>query len=127
MIGPQHAIAIDVVADEGTLPTAQAVSMGLIVTELVINALKYAFPTAREGARILVSFQFDRCDWKLAVSDNGSGRGTAAPSASGGLGTAIVAALTKQLDAQLHEVSSATGLRVEVTHATFSSHLPIAA
>jgi chemotaxis protein methyltransferase CheR len=127
MIGPHHAIRIDVTADEGTLPTTQVVSMGLIVTELVINAIKYAFPKARKGARILVTFQFDKSDWKLTVSDNGAGRGTAAPPASGGLGTAIVAALTKQLKAQLLEVSSASGLRVEVTHATFKSHLPIAA
>ncbi|MDB5697510.1 MAG: histidine kinase, partial [Alphaproteobacteria bacterium] len=127
MIGPQHAIAIDVTADEGTLPTTQAVSMGLIVTELVINAIKYAFPTARKGALILVAFQFDGSDWKLTVSDNGTGRGTQAPSVTGGLGTAIVAALTKQLEAQLQEVSSANGLRVEVTHGTFGSHLPVAA
>jgi two-component sensor histidine kinase len=98
------------------------------VTELVINAIKYAFPAAREGARILVTFQFDRSDWKLTVSDNGVGKGTQAPSASGsGLGTAIVGALTKQLGAQLREVSTSTGLRVEVTHATFASHLPLAA
>jgi len=127
MIGPQHSIALDVVADEGTLPSAQAVSLGLIVTELVINAIKYAFPTVRPDARILITFQFDKSDWKLTVSDNGVGRGTKAPSASGGLGTAIVTALTQQLKAQVQEVSSPSGLRVEVTHATFVSHLPIAA
>ena len=127
MIGRQHAIAIDVAADDGTLPTSEAVSMGLIVTELVINAIKYAFPTIRKDARILVTFQFDRSDWRLSVSDNGAGRGTATPSASGGLGTAIVAALTRQLNAQLQEVSSARGLRVEVTHASFASDLPLAA
>jgi chemotaxis protein methyltransferase CheR len=127
MIGPQHGIAIDVNADKGTLPTTQAVSLGLIVTELVINAIKYAFPTGRLGARILVTFQFDGSDWKLSVCDNGAGRGTEAPSVSGGLGTVIVAALAKQLGAQLQEVSGPTGLRVEVTHATFVSHLPIAA
>ncbi|MEA3032444.1 MAG: hypothetical protein QOH86_460, partial [Sphingomonadales bacterium] len=44
-----------------------------------------------------------------------------------GLGTAIVAALAKQLDARIQEVSSERGLRVEITHATFASHLPIAA
>jgi two-component sensor histidine kinase len=127
MIGPQHAIAIDVSANAGTLPTSQAVSIGLIVTELVINAIKYAFPTARKDARIVVAFQFDRSDWKLSVSDNGVGRGTSAPSASGGLGTAIVSALVKQLDAQLSDDSNASGLCVEITHATFASDLPIAA
>lgn len=128
MVGPQHAITIDVAADEGTLPTSQAVSMGLIVTELVINAIKYAFPASRKGAHILVTFQFDGSDWKLTVSDNGVGKGAQDPSTSGsGLGTAIVGALTKQLRAQLQEASTPTGLRVEVTHATFASHLPLAA
>jgi chemotaxis protein methyltransferase CheR len=127
MIGPHHGIEIEVVSDEGTLQSSEAVSLGLIVTELIINAIKYAFPTARAGARILVTFEFDEADWKLSVSDNGSGRNQAAATGSCGLGTAIVAALAKQLNAQIHEVSSASGLRVEITHATFASHLPIAA
>jgi chemotaxis protein methyltransferase CheR len=127
MIGPHHGIEIDVEADEGSLQSSEAVSLGLIVTELVINAIKYAFPTARGGARILVTFEFDESDWKLSVSDNGIGRNPAPAIASSGLGTAIVAALAKQLKAQIHEVSSAGGLRVEVTHATFASHLPVAA
>jgi len=127
MIGPHHGIEIQVEAGEGTLPSSDAVSLGLIVTELVINALKYAFPTARTGALIIVALEFDGSDWKLTVADNGSGRAAAPPSDSSGLGTAIVAALAKQLKAQIQEVSSGAGLRVEVTHATFSSHVPVAA
>ncbi|MEA3063980.1 MAG: hypothetical protein QOJ27_415 [Sphingomonadales bacterium] len=127
MIGPHQGIEIEVESDEGTLQSSEAVSLGLIVTELIINAIKYAFPTARAGARILVTFEFDEADWKLSVADNGAGRNPATSIGSGGLGTAIVAALAKQLKAQIHEVSGASGLRVEITHATFASHLPIAA
>jgi chemotaxis protein methyltransferase CheR len=127
MIGPHHGIEIEVVSDEGTLQSSEAVSLGLIVTELIINAIKYAFPTARAGARILVTFEFDAADWKLTVADNGAGRNPAPATGSGGLGTAIVAALAKQLKAQIHEDSSASGLCVEITHATFASHLSIAA
>ncbi|MDB5693892.1 MAG: histidine kinase [Alphaproteobacteria bacterium] len=127
MIGPHQGIEIEVSAEEGALQSSHAVSLGLIVTELIINAIKYAFPTARAGARILVTFEFDDADWKLTVSDNGTGRVGAPNTASGGLGTAIVAALAKQLQARIHEVSNTSGLRVEVTHATFVSHLPIAA
>jgi chemotaxis protein methyltransferase CheR len=127
MIGPHHGIEIHVEAGEGTLPSSDAVSLGLIVTELVINALKYAFPTARAAARITVALEFDGSDWTLSVADNGSGRAAAPPSGSSGLGTAIVAALAKQLKAQIQEVSSGAGLRVEVTHATSSSPVPITA
>ena len=46
---------------------------------------------------------------------------------AGGLGTVIVAALVKQLDARLDIRSDATGLSASVTRATFKSRLPDAA
>jgi chemotaxis protein methyltransferase CheR len=127
MIGPHQGIRIEVSADDGTLQTSDAVSLGLIVTELVINAIKYAFPTARAGACILVGFETDGADWKLSVSDNGCGRAPVAAAPPSGLGTAIVGALAKQLQARIEEVSNESGLTVEVTRATFSPRLPIAA
>ena len=42
-------------------------TVGLIVTDLVINSIKYAFPQA------LVTYEIDGVDWKLRVSDNGVG------------------------------------------------------
>ena len=44
MIGESRPAKLTVTADEGYMISANAVSLGLIVTELVINALKYAFP-----------------------------------------------------------------------------------
>ena len=35
--------------------------------------IRVAFPTARAGARILVTLEFDGSDWKLTVADNGRG------------------------------------------------------
>ena len=128
MVGPKQSIDINVVSDIGTLPTSHAVSLGLIVTELIMNAVKYAFPKARASARIRVTFEKAEADWKLTVSDNGTGRRpTQEPSASTGLGTALIAALAKQLDALVAETSSKRGLTIEVTRATFVSRLPRAA
>jgi chemotaxis protein methyltransferase CheR len=127
MIGPHQRIDIAVVADPGTLQTSHAVSLGLIVTELIINAIKYAFPDARPDARILVTFEVDESDWKLGVADNGCGRAADPAAAGSGLGTAIVAALAKQLKARIEEVSGSGGLSVEVTRATFSPRVPLAA
>ena len=42
-----------------------SVSMGLIVTELVINAIKHAFPDQAAGGKITVSFAAD--DGSLAA------------------------------------------------------------
>ena len=128
MISPRQNIKIVVVADEGTLPTSHAVSLGLIVTELIINAIKYAFPADRDSARIRVTFEKTRGDWKLTVSDNGTGRCHDDPSSSeSGLGTALISALAKQLEARITDDSTADGLTVAVTRATFASHLPYAA
>ena len=74
MVGPKQSIEIKVVSDAGTMPTSHAVSLGLIVTELIMNAVKYAFPRPRKSARIRVTFEKAGTDWKLTVSDNGAGR-----------------------------------------------------
>src|SRR5690348_14360589 len=100
MVGPKQHIDIAVVASEGTLPTSHAVSIGLIVTELIINAIKYAFPKRRSSARIRVTFEVAKSDWKLTVADNGVGRkGQEEPNSSTGLGTVLIGALAKQLNA----------------------------
>jgi two-component sensor histidine kinase len=100
----------------------------LIVTELIINAVKYAFPTPRSSAAIRVTFEMAKADWKLTVADNGGGRHQSyEPNASTGLGTVLVAALAKQLKAQVSEDSSKKGMAVAVTKATFQSRLPRAA
>ena len=53
---------------------AQSVSLGLIVTELAINALKHAFPDAeQEECHIDVAFASSPSGWVLTVSDNGCG------------------------------------------------------
>jgi chemotaxis protein methyltransferase CheR len=128
MVGPKQKVSIAVATSEGTLPTSHAVSLGLIVTELIMNALKYAFPKARTSARIRVTFEKAKADWKLTVSDNGVGRvASKAPKTSTGLGTALIGALAKQLDAQITEPAAARGLTVEVTRSTFESLLPVAA
>jgi chemotaxis protein methyltransferase CheR len=127
MVGPKP-IKIVAIASPGTLPTSHAVSVGLIVTELIMNAIKYAFPKAPRSARIRVTFEKARSDWKLTVSDNGIGRQAIVGSRkSTGLGAALIGALAKQLDAQITETSSTKGLTVEVTRATFESKLPQAA
>lgn len=117
MIGEGQPLVLQVEADYGRIGSDKAVSMGLIVTELVINAIKYAFPTPRLNAVVLVRFESAGDSWTLTVSDNGVGAiETAVPLAHGGLGTAIVEALVKQLDAHM-QVQSAEGMAVSIRHA----------
>lgn len=107
---------IDVTGDGSATSAAISVSLGLIVTELVINALKHAFPGERPGV-ILVDYHSDRAGWVLSVCDNGVGmpKGTAA--AKPGLGTAIVEALASQLNANITVTDLNPGTAVAVVHA----------
>jgi len=128
MVGPKQKIEIVAAASEGALPSSHAVSVGLIVTELIMNAIKYAFPKTHASARIRITFEMAKSDWKLTVSDNGVGRLHNEDSkTSTGLGTVLIAALAKQLNAQISEISSPKGLTVAVTRSTFESRLPVAA
>lgn len=117
MIGEDRATRIVVEADGGLLGSAQAVSLGLIVTELVLNALKYAFPDDRADALVRVTYASDGDDWTLGVTDNGVGKAAdiVAPS-GGGLGTVIVKALVKQLDAQMRVLDTPHGLGIVIAH-----------
>jgi two-component sensor histidine kinase len=122
MIGDSRPITLKVEADTGSVVSHQAVSIGLIVTELVMNALKHAFPGEKKNAAIVVSYKVSDTDWKLAVSDNGGGKpDLSAFEKKGGLGTSLVKSLAKQLEAGVETVSDSHGTAVTITHATFKS------
>jgi two-component sensor histidine kinase len=132
MIGEDQSISLKVLGQGGSATCRDAESLGLIVTELVINSLKHAFNAETKGGQITVSYEVSGTDWKLSVADNGIGRpdGVFAQPKSG-LGTGIVKALAKQLDSQVETLSGPKGTTVSLTHATFAGreaqHQPVAA
>jgi chemotaxis protein methyltransferase CheR len=94
----------------------------LIVTELVMNALKHAFPNDKRDGRITVGYDAAGTNWKLSVTDNGIGRPDGVfAQAKTGLGTSIVKALAHQLDAHVETLAGPQGTIVSVTRATFSA------
>ena len=122
MIGDGRPISLKVDADAGTAISRDAVSIGLIVTELVMNALKHAFTRETRDAAIVVAYRVAGFDWKLTVSDNGVGKpDVVASQTKPGLGTSLIKALTRQLDAVVDIASNSTGTAVSVTHATFKT------
>jgi two-component sensor histidine kinase len=90
-------------------------SLGLIVTELVINALKHAFPRHRHG-KILVDYRSDGLAWVLSVRDTGIGMPADPADARPGLGTGIIAALARQLDATVRIAAANPGTCVSIIH-----------
>ncbi len=110
------AVTIRSSSSDGTVKSDDAMNFGLIVTELVINALKHGFPDGRKG-RINVDFSADGPHWRLSVSDDGIGKlpGAAGPGHAG-LGTNIVEALARHLKATVQNIATGTGTMTAVVH-----------
>jgi PAS domain S-box-containing protein len=91
-------ITLDLRVAETTLDLDRSIRLGLLVNELVSNALKHAFPAGRTG-RVLVQLDRPRAGWyTLVVSDNGVGLPShLVPGHSDSLGLQLVADLTEQL------------------------------
>ncbi|MDB5425083.1 MAG: histidine kinase [Phenylobacterium sp.] len=114
MIGDSDQLSL-VVKGGGVVDARVSASLGLIVTELVINALKHAFPNGRSG-RITVDFEFQGPNWSLSVADNGVGMPADPDQIRPGLGTSIVQALAQQLEATVDVERAHPGTRVAVSH-----------
>lgn len=107
-------------AEDLLLETKRAVPCGLLVTELVTNALKYAFPQggalpAHPEVRVTVERRQEGL-LALEVRDNGI-EGDGAPSGTSGtsLGTLLVNALTQQLEGTLIRERTGEGYVVALT------------
>ncbi|WP_372781979.1 sensor histidine kinase [Phenylobacterium sp.] len=115
MIGDAEQISLVVTGSGGVVDDRVSVSLGLIVTELVINALKHAFPHGRHG-KVTVDCQFHGPNWVLSVSDDGVGMPTNPADIHVGLGTSIVQALAAQLQATVVNEPAYPGTRVAIAH-----------
>ncbi len=114
-------ILLEVQAEGGTASSAEAASIGLIVAELVTNAFKHAFVGDAAAGLVVVAYEAAETSWRLAVSDNGIGTPEGqldSDKPRPGLGTIIVAALAKQLDARVEVMRSRRGTTVSITHGT---------
>ncbi len=94
-------IQIRTMLDEVNLDTKRAVPLGLIVNELITNALKYAYPAGVRGEiRIGLKKSDDRIT--LSVTDDGVGMpDTIGQKSHEGIGLSMVRMLTKQIDGEL--------------------------
>lgn len=102
-------IQVDIAMKELELDVDTAVPLGLIVNELITNALKYAFPKGEKGIIELSLKNLDKEHLQLKISDNGVGKTLDAKAKGTGFGTQLVDLLTHQIDGKLTEdVSNGT-------------------
>jgi two-component sensor histidine kinase len=112
---PLRPIAIDLSLQSCLLPKERVLPLGLIATELISNALKYAFPDGRAG-HIRFSFRREGAEYVLGVEDDGVGFRPSDPAQGTGLGRTLVKALAAQLNGRLEITgqSAAGGASIHV-------------
>lgn len=117
MVGRQKDVTISVEGSSGNVPSATAISIGLVATELVINALKHAFPGNKAG-HVVISHEKTLHGWSLNVRDDGiSKSGKSQRNNTPGMGMGIIGALAKQLHAVIRTERSDHGTSVTLFHA----------
>lgn len=99
------------------MKTDRAVSLGVIVNELVSNACKYAYAADHPGA-VRIAMRRDGDDgFRLVVEDDGCGMAADAVPRGTGIGTRVIRAMAKSLQAQLDYDRGHAGVRAVVTAA----------
>ncbi|WP_294535129.1 response regulator [uncultured Rhodoblastus sp.] len=106
-----HRIALS--AEKFAIPIDKAVTLGVIVGELVTNAFKYAYPHQRRG-EIRVAVGRAGAKGFVSVEDDGQGFDAAAPSQGTGLGSKILSAMARTLGATLTQNVGASGVRTRL-------------
>jgi two-component sensor histidine kinase len=108
-----HRLLIE--AERIELATDKAVSVGVIVTELVTNAFKYAYPAGVAGD---VRVELKRgTDGKLvlSVADNGVGSKPTTAAQGTGLGRKVISAMAHSLQSDIVYDEAHQGTRVMLT------------
>ncbi|WP_188466362.1 tetratricopeptide repeat-containing sensor histidine kinase [Bizionia arctica] len=96
-------VKIECAMDNLELDVDTAVPIGLIVNELLTNALKYAFPDNKKG-NIQISLLKDRPNiLTLKVVDNGIGKTDGMAPKGTGFGSQLISLLTQQLNGEMQE------------------------
>ena len=117
MIYDAKRLSLSASGDDSMTSAELSISLGLIVTELTINAVKHAFPGDDPTGTIKVDYRrAGNGHWVLTVTDNGVGMPAEADSKPG-LGTSIVSALADKLGARVAVTAANPGTCVTVTHA----------
>jgi two-component sensor histidine kinase len=105
------AISLQTDIDSALLPTDRAIPIGLIVNELVTNAIKYAFAPNTKGT-IFVTFKRAHGGLRLTVADDG--KGVDPKRVDSGLGGRLVQGFAEQLGGQLERESGSQGTTVRL-------------
>lgn len=94
-----HGVNLTFEIEPVELDTDASINLGVVITELVTNAFKYAYPDGIGEIRVRLKALGDQIE--LSVEDDGVGKAEGAPAKGTGVGTRIVNAMCASLGAQI--------------------------
>lgn len=104
-----------------TLSLDQGITCGLLINELVTNAIKHAF-TGLDGGKICIEFEVTEKENILTISDNGNGFPDGFPGfenlqqlEGSSLGLTLITTLTKQMNGTLINIPQERGSKIRIT------------
>jgi two-component sensor histidine kinase len=113
-LGREAGAELAVTAEPLSTTTDRAVSIGMMVTELVLNATKYAYPAGQPGPVRISCRGTPEGALELIVEDDGIGMDEQAPAKGGGLGRRIVSMMGTKLQAEVTQDPAHRGVRTVI-------------
>ena len=95
-----HGVTLSYEVEPIDLETDATINLGVVITELVTNAFKYAYPDGTGEIRVRLRKLPDE-KAELVIEDDGIGRTEGAPAKGTGVGTRIINAMCMSLGAQM--------------------------
>jgi two-component sensor histidine kinase len=108
----RHTIRVD--AEEIDLATDKVVSLGVILTELVTNSMKYAFPDGQDGTIVVAARRLENGLYRICVEDDGIGWSGGGHAQGSGLGSRIIAAMARNLNSTVVYEGRSSGTRASL-------------
>ena len=115
MIGASGRSDITIVCDIEAIgiPSGRAAALGLVLNEVLTNAIKHAYSDGRTGT-LSISAHAEGGNAIIAIADDGPGIASSPP-ASGGLGVTLIKRLSRQVGATVEWSSRDPGTSVTLT------------
>ncbi|MCZ4340987.1 CHASE3 domain-containing protein [Sphingomonadaceae bacterium G21617-S1] len=116
-----HTARLTSTLDPVLLPTDQSISLGVLATELVTNAFKYAYPAGQSGDIRVVLRKLPEGRAELVVQDDGIGLGGTVRPGGTGLGSKIIAAMAAALKTKVEYINRTPGTAARLVFSTAPS------
>ncbi len=105
-------IEVRVKVDKILIPSGKAAALGLVLNEVLTNAIKHAYPDGRAGILEVVA-ELDGAQARIAIRDDGPGIEGEVPR-PGGLGATLIKRLSKQVGAHVTWQNAGPGTLVAI-------------